>query len=112
MKITSLNDIPFSEVSHNQNIKKQVMIQSAEINKITNFSRATFPPGECAPAHSHNDMTEVFFIVSGSGEIRINQKNYSLTTGNCITVEPGESHELVNSGETDMVVIYFGIESD
>ncbi len=109
MKITSLNNIPFSDVSHNQKIKKRVMISPGEINHISQFSQAVFPPGECASAHSHSDMTEVFFIASGTGEIIIEQTRFPLNTGCCITVEPGESHELINTGSTDMIVIYFGL---
>lgn len=111
MKITSLNSIADTAVSHNEKIKKRVMLGNSEIKNITNFSQAIFPPGECAPAHSHADMSEVFFIQSGNGSIEINGKSYPLEAGSCITIEPGERHELRNTGSDNMVVIYFGVLS-
>ncbi len=86
------------------------MIANGEIEHITYFSRAVFPPGECAPVHHHNDMTEVFFIQSGSGQIIINDKLIDLKPGDCITVTPGETHELRNTGNDQLEIIYFGIQ--
>ena len=85
-------------------------MSNGEIDNVTNFSLAIFPPGEIAHAHSHSDMTEVFFIKSGTGVITVNEKSIILNEGMCVTVEPNEMHELKNTGSTNMVVVYFGIE--
>jgi len=109
MKISALKNIEKTQVSHNPNIKKQLLISNGEIKNITHFSQTVFPPGETAPAHSHSDMTEVFFIQSGQGSILVDQKLIPLEQGMCITVEPGEVHELKNTGETELHVTYFGV---
>lgn len=109
MKISDLNQLPTQEVRHNPNISKRVMLAPGDLNHLTNFSQAVFPPGECAPAHHHEDMAEVFFIESGSGLIHIDGNEYILKPGRCILVQAGESHELVNTGNVDLVVSYFGI---
>lgn len=59
--------------------------------------------------HSHIDMTEVFYIESGCGEIEVDERCIALPQGSCITIEPGERHELRNVGDGDMAVVYFGI---
>lgn len=110
MKLTQLKDINISRVSHNAVITKKIMIGNGEIPHITNFSIATFPAGEIAPAHSHADMTEVFFVQSGYGEISINNQIFTLETGTCITVEPNEVHELRNTSDADLVVMYYGVK--
>jgi mannose-6-phosphate isomerase-like protein (cupin superfamily) len=56
-------------------------------------------------------MCEVFFVESGSGIIRIDGQEYPLQPGTCIAVEPGEVHEIVNSGTTDLVLTYFGLRA-
>lgn len=109
MKITSLTQSPEMAVSHNPEIKKHVLISNGEIGGITNFSRAVFPAGHIAPIHSHQDMAEVFYIESGCGEIEIDGQVIDLPAGSCITIEPGESHELRNRGRKDMAVLYFGV---
>ena len=112
MKICSLETIDFTLVSHNSRIKKQVMLKNGELGCITNFSKASFPVGEMAPMHQHEDMGEVFLIESGEGLIRVNDTEYRLSSGMCITVEAGERHEIVNTGRVELVVIYFGVKVD
>lgn len=111
MKISSIDSTEELEVSHNPKIKKHVLVSNGEIDNVTNYSKAVFPPGEIAHAHNHRDMTEVFFIVSGQGVISVNEKSIPLEAGMCVTVEPNEIHELKNTGSTDMVVMYFGIKT-
>lgn len=109
MKINALSETPESDVSHNARIRKRVLIDNGEIANITNFSQAVFPPGEIAHAHSHPDKTEVFFIESGTGVIEVDSRLFELEPGVCITVEPDESHEIRNTGTTNLVISYFGI---
>jgi len=109
MKSVSLDSINELDVSHNAMIKKRVMLARDKVNHLNQFSCAIFPVGECAPAHTHDDMAEVFFILSGSGEIIINNRTTHIKQNDCILVEPGETHELKNTGNIDMTVIYFGI---
>ncbi len=109
MHIHSLDHIPETDVSHNARIRKQVLIPNGHIEHLTNFSRAVFPPGEVADAHHHRDMTEVFLVASGSGEMAVNDAVFPMTPGVCITIEPTETHELRNTGTDDLVVLYFGI---
>ena len=110
MKISSIDNTKEMEVSHNPKIKKHVLVSNGEIDNVTNFSEAIFPPGETAHAHSHSDMTEIFFIKSGSGVISVNEKTILLNEGMCVIVEPNETHELKNTGLTNMVVMCFGIK--
>jgi len=80
-----------------------------DLPHLTNFSQARFAPGQVAAAHTHQDMCEVFFVESGMGEIRIDGTAYPLVAGSCVAVEPGEVHEVVNSGPTELVLTYFGL---
>ncbi|KAF3890357.1 MULTISPECIES: cupin domain-containing protein [Nostocales] len=109
MKFTSLNDLPEEPVSHNPKIKKKVMLRNGDLPHLTNFSQSRFAPGQTAPAHAHKDMCEVFFVESGSGFIRISEREYPLVPGSCVAVEPGEFHEVVNSGSDELVLTYFGL---
>ena len=60
MKITNLQNLPLQAVSHNPEIKKKVMLSKGDLPHLTNFSQASFAPGQIAKAHSHQDMSEVF----------------------------------------------------
>lgn len=110
MKLTNLDGLPSQQVSHNPEIKKKVMLAWGDLPHLTNFSQAVFAPEQIASNHCHQNMNEVFFVQSGSGVIRVNEREFILAPGTCIAVEAGEYHEIVNTGKTDLVLNYFGIE--
>lgn len=109
MKQTALHQLAEEAVSHNPAIRKKVMLRFGDLPHLTNFSQARFAPGQVAAAHAHADMCEVFFVEAGIGVIRVNQQDYSLEAGVCIAVEPGEVHEVSNTGDQELVLTYFGL---
>ena len=111
MKKVSLGELPREGVSHDPQISKQVMLRRGEVPHLTSFSRATLLPGQAARAHEHRDMFEVFYVESGDGRMTIGGRDHGLRPGDCIMVEPGERHEIVNDGSSDLVLLYFGAEA-
>ncbi len=110
MKITNLQNLPLQAVSHNPEIKKKVMLSMGDLPHLTNFSQASFAPGQIAAAHFHQDMCEVFFVIAGEGTIKIGDRHHDLTPGVCIAVEVEEVHEITNTGSKELILIYFGIK--
>ncbi len=110
MKYISLQDIEEKTVSHNPNIKKKVLINSEEIPNITNFAQAKLESGQISYAHKHDDMWEVFYVESGEGIIKINDQDFPFKKGVCVVVKPLEEHEIINNGNEDLVINYFGIK--
>ena len=112
MRVVHSDDLTETEVSHNALLKKKVLVGKGEIENMVYFSRAVFPPGEIAGAHSHDDMTEVFFVESGEGQAEVDGRCINLPPGSCLTVEPNESHEIKNTGAEDLVLLYFGVKAE
>lgn len=109
MKRIEIDEVPERGVSHNARIRKREILTDGEVGPITMYSRAVFPPGEKAAAHSHADMAEIFTVESGCGEIRVDDVSYVFSTGVTVVVEPGEVHEIINTGSSALVVVYFGV---
>jgi len=86
------------------------MLKGGDVPHLAMFSQARFGPGQVAGAHCHDQMCEVFFVQSGQGQIRINGKRLPLEPGVCVVAEPGETHEIENTGSSEMVLTYFGIK--
>lgn len=110
MRIITLDEVEEQGVSHNPEIRKRVMIERGQVEHLTNFSRATLAQGQRARSHAHADMYEVFFVESGDGLIRVDDEEFAIGAGTCVTVEPGEAHEIVNTGREELVLLYFGLE--
>lgn len=109
MKVLSFSEADEKVVSHNSKIQKHVILENKELGNITQLAQAVFPPGEIAHTHSHTDMVEIFMIQSGEGIIRIDDKPYNLSPNICAVVEPNESHEIVNTGEENLVITFIGL---
>ena len=109
MKLIKLSELPETGVSHNERIRKRTLLTQDDLDPIVNYARAVFPPGEKAEAHHHEDIAEVFSVTSGVGEIRIDDVGYVLSVGTTVVVEPGEVHEIINTGAEELVLTYFGV---
>jgi uncharacterized cupin superfamily protein len=59
-------------------------------------------PGKRAfPCHSHRVNEEMFFILEGSGEIRVGEQTYPIRVGDIIACPPGgreTAHQIINNG--------------
>lgn len=110
MKLISLAGLPFEGVSHNPEIEKRVILQRGDVPHLTSFSQTQLKPGQVARAHAHKRMHEVFYVLKGSGRIRVDDGVHELTAGTCVAVAPDECHEITNTGAEDLTLIYFGIE--
>ncbi len=100
-----------ARVSHNPAIAKSVILRHGQLPGLTGFARAQFPAGETAQAHSHSDMAEVFYVLSGYGVMRVNDNEFALTPGMTIAVEPGESHEIASADDAMLELLYFGLQT-
>jgi len=60
------------------------------------------PPGKRAfPFHNHRVNEEMFFVLEGSGEVRIGDQTHAIRTGDIIACPPGgaeSAHQIINSG--------------
>ncbi len=62
-------------------------------------------PGERIKPHHHKQRTELFHIVSGEGEIRLNGVTAATTTSQLLLCKPGDVHEFINTSDSDKFVI-------
>src|SRR4051812_36929588 len=47
--------------------------------------------------HSHDNQEEVFYCVSGSGEVIVDGEKKPLTEGTCVYVPPQTLHQIINN---------------
>ncbi len=111
MKYISLDKIPPEGVSHEPGISKKVIIGDNELAHLRKFSQAIFTTGQIANMHVHDDFHEVFFIESGEGTIQVKDQKVTVMAGDCVVAEATEEHEIVNTGPSDLVITYFGLET-
>ncbi len=71
-----------------------------------NFAMRRFrvEPGGYTPYHHHPYEHEVY-VLSGEGQVRINDKTYDITADTVVFVPPDVMHQFRNTGESDLVFL-------
>ena len=60
------------------------MIKSHEYNNLQMFSRVIFQPKQSSQFHTHDDMIEVFYVLSGKGIFHTKDKEIIVEKDDCI----------------------------
>lgn len=70
------------------------------------YNVTAVPPGKRAfPAHNHRVNEEMFFVLSGTGEVRIGADSHPIQPGDFIACPPGgpeTAHQIVNTGTEEL----------
>jgi uncharacterized cupin superfamily protein len=70
------------------------------------YNITAVPPGKRAfPFHSHRVNEEMFFVLHGTGEVRIGNDIYPLRSGDVIACPAGgieTAHQIVNTGQEEL----------
>jgi mannose-6-phosphate isomerase-like protein (cupin superfamily) len=88
--------------------RTQNLVGGASPIQATNFSvgHVTLEPhGGQVPWHNQ-EQEEVYFIVEGSGEMCLGEERRELSAGQAVYIPPRVFHQLTNTGDSPMRMIY------
>lgn len=68
------------------------------------FRKRVLHPGSAIGYHLQNE-DEIYYIISGIGEMQMNGKSFPVKAGDAILTRPGSSHGLKQTGKNDLVII-------
>ena len=68
------------------------------------FRKRILHPGSAIGYHLQNE-DEIYYIISGNGEMQMNGKILPVKAGDAILTRPGSSHGLKQTGSDDLVII-------
>ena len=63
------------------------------------------PNGGQVPWHNQ-EQEEIYFISEGAGEMCLGEERSMISAGQAVYIPPGVFHQLTNTGETPMRMIY------
>jgi len=72
---------------------------------------ARLPGGSSFRRHYHEDMQEVFVLISGHVGMTVGERTVQMTAGDTVIVDPHEIHEMENLQQSDAEYIVFGVSS-
>ena len=68
------------------------------------FRKRVLHPG-ASIGHHLQETDEVYYVLSGSGKMTINGKEFPVRPGDAILTRAGSSHGLVQTGDGDLTII-------
>lgn len=109
-----------SEVTHNMHggegpIVSQTLFGPDDFSGAWDFAmRLTLPPASSIGLHQHGNDEEMYIVLSGKGEISLEDETYPATTGDMILNKPKGKHQFKNNSDKDVVllVIQASLNSD
>lgn len=118
MRIIRGSDIEFVPASHedaqNPGVLKRVLATRDELLKgrIQMINWAMLPAGSEFQAHYHEDMEEVFIILNGTVEMKVNSESHRLDAGDAIVIDMREIHSMKNLTDKDLEYVVLGISTE
>ena len=110
--------LEFLAASHedpqNPGALKKVLFKSDSLpsGKVQMVNWAKVPAGKGFQSHYHEDMFEIFIIMSGKAEMKIAGAVTILEGGDAVIVPPNSIHSMLAINNQDVDYIVFGISSE
>lgn len=80
----------------------------------TKVKKIVIKPGESPSYQYHFKRSEIWILVKGSGEMKVNDELHPCQAGDIVTIPKEAKHQVTNTGDCDLVFIevqlgeYFG----
>lgn len=69
------------------------------------LAEARVMPGDRTREHLHRRSEEVYYILSGGGEVYLNGRGARVEAGDVVLIPPMTRHYVVNKGEEELVIL-------
>lgn len=116
MKIRLFSSIPFQPASHEDlkkpGVYKKVLYTFKDFGVNGNMQMinwASLRKGQSFKAHYHEDMDEIFIIISGSVQIKLGSTEVILEKGDSILIPAKISHKMINNGKVIVNYLVIGV---
>jgi uncharacterized cupin superfamily protein len=115
--VLNIADVEFRAWGHNagwpvgMNAKEEYQAKLGDLGRRLGAQKLGYnvtvvPPRKKAfPLHNHRANEEMFFILEGSGELRMGKERYPLRAGDVICCPPGgpdTAHQIINTSDAEL----------
>jgi len=104
MHIANLEDLPAFITLDGSGIR-EIAGPSWTPARNQSLAEATVPVGGETIPHYHVQAEELYFFQRGTGTLRLAGETREVRPGDCAVIPPGVEHQLVNTGDEDLVLL-------
>jgi len=69
------------------------------------------PPGASEGLHYHTGVEEIYYVMSGEGQVQVNRETEPIHPGDGVPIRFREAHSFTNNGSSDLELMIIGISA-
>ena len=106
MLVRNINDAEVMETTYRAHggAVAQMILDRRNLKEIGFLAIAKLGPGREIEAHV-DPMEEIYFIMSGAGEMRVDGETRPVGPGDAVWIPAGASHALHNNAQGDCIIL-------
>lgn len=85
--------------------------EGCESRRLTLGHTTIYPTGTTT-GHTHDDMEEVYYVVTGKGFMVVGEDEYEIEQGDALYVPPGAFHTTKQAGNLPLIVVWVTCKLD
>jgi mannose-6-phosphate isomerase-like protein (cupin superfamily) len=97
MDLKNLNEVPAFKTKDGSEIRELLAYRNSCIRN-QSLAEARIPVGGSTLEHFHPRAEEIYFIIAGSGKMRVENETREVKIGDAIAIPPGQKHKIWNTG--------------
>ena len=97
MDIRQIDQVPAFTTKDGSEIRELLAHRNSCIAK-QSLAEARLAPGQQTTPHYHIQTEEIYYILTGSGRMRIDCEERAVVAGDAIAIPPGAVHTITNTG--------------
>lgn len=104
MDIRNRGEVPAFTTKDGSTIRELLAYRNSVIQK-QSLAEATIPVGGSTAEHYHPKTEEIYYILKGSGKMKIEGEMSEVKPLDAIAIPPGKAHKIWNTGEGELVLL-------
>lgn len=104
MHLRNVSDVQALESEHGETVYETVGHAAGGATSHS-LAQIVLSPGCASQPHYHPTAEETYHILSGAGEIRIDDTRRAIKPGDSIYVAPGAVHQITNTGPDNLIFL-------
>src|SRR3954452_19547898 len=104
MKIVNREQAKIIITPHGSEIRPLIDRTTTEIEQCS-LAEEVLPPGATVGQHLHRQTEEIYYILTGSGEMTVNKETTFVGAGDAVFIPKNSSHTLTNIGTKAMTIL-------
>ena len=97
MDVRNLDEVPAFTTKDGSEIRELLAWRNSCIRNQT-LAEARLPAGASTTAHRHLKTEEIYYLLEGVGQMRVEEEIRQVGPGDAIAIPPGAEHQITNPG--------------